>query len=651
MRKFLSLLLALVMVLCCIPAVAETADGVYEGTGAGLNGAIKVSVTVSGGKITEVKVLEHSETAGISDPAIEKIPAAIVEAQSADVDIVSGATFTSKGIIEAVKNALNPDEAKEATMPFEQADVLVIGAGMAGLATAARAAELGLNVLVVDQAATYGGSANVAGGTLLGAGTRMQKEAGIEDDPDLCFADFVRLGGAGTFNEEIAREFSQISGEAVDWLDDLGTDFGDRVPYFGVYQPLNVARNYSGKGGARAFVVSLYAELEKYFSTNAYMMLNTYVTGLVTNDEGAVIGAKARLADGTETTLLAPATVVCTGGYGGSEELLNKYNFENVLSTSPAFVKPPVDFVNQGGVAPQPPVLALRVEQQQGYDHQQKQENADHDRQDAAAGVDAVNHGLIDDHLGLARMEDARVVVARKHIGDRALNVAGRTLHVLLLEHHQRQFVQGEVLPDGGSQVVHRGAGEPVFALLAVAEGFVYVGYVVRHAGQCPRTLPGVVKRQQHIERLVATLLRQQVDGPQPLACDVRVSVEADAHAPYPGECVGIGPAAGFGGVLRGETPVDDHLLSVVVRTHPLGDACGIERPNPVVSVFDVVAADQDGYVAGGGQKLHVPAARVLGKVVHQGDVTGRRVDVVSDIGIEQPIGRPPPHRVVGRGA
>lgn len=61
MRKFLSLLLALVMVLCCIPAMAETADGVYEGTGAGLNGQIKVSVTVSGGKITEVKVLEHSE--------------------------------------------------------------------------------------------------------------------------------------------------------------------------------------------------------------------------------------------------------------------------------------------------------------------------------------------------------------------------------------------------------------------------------------------------------------------------------------------------------------------------------------------------------------------------------------------------------------
>lgn len=338
MRKFLSLLLALMMVVCCVPALAETADGVYEGIGAGLNGNIKVSVTVSGGVITDVTVLEHSETAGVSDPAIEQVPAAIVAANSADVDVATGATYTSKGIMEAVKNALNPDGAAEQTMPFEQADILVIGAGMAGLTTAARAAELGLNVLIVDQAATYGGSANVAGGTLLGACTRMQAEAGIEDDPNLCFADFVRLGGAGNFNEEIAREFSQISGAAVDWLDDLGTDFGDRAPYFGVYQPLNVARNYSGKGGARAFVDALYAELEKYFSTNAYMMLNTYVTGLVTDDNGAVIGCKATLSDGTETTFLAPATVVCTGGYGGSEELLKKYNFENVLSTSPTCV-------------------------------------------------------------------------------------------------------------------------------------------------------------------------------------------------------------------------------------------------------------------------------------------------------------------------
>lgn len=120
MRKFLSLLLALMMVVCCVPALAETADGVYEGTGAGLNGNIKVSVTVSGGVITDVTVLEHSETAGISDPALEQVPAAIVAANSADVDVATGATYTSKGIMEAVKNALNPDGAAEQTMPLSR---------------------------------------------------------------------------------------------------------------------------------------------------------------------------------------------------------------------------------------------------------------------------------------------------------------------------------------------------------------------------------------------------------------------------------------------------------------------------------------------------------------------------------------------------
>lgn len=199
-------------------------------------------------------------------------------------------------------------------------------------------------------------------------------------------------------------------------------------------------------------------------------------------------------------------------------------------------------------------------------------------------------------------------------------------------------------------QVVHRSTGEPEFTLPAIAEGFVHVGDVVCHAGPPSlRTMPGIVKRQQHVERLVTTLLRQQVDSQQPLACDVRVSVETDAHAPYPGKRIGIGPAAGFGGVLRGKTAVNDHLLGVVARTHPLGDTRGIQRPDAVVGVFDVITADQNGYVAGGGQKFHIPAARALGKIVHQGDVTGGRIDIVSDISVEKPVrGLPAPRVVTG---
>lgn len=80
-------------------------DGVYEGVGEGLH-TIKVSVEVTDGKIAKVNITEHEETDSIADPALEQIPAAIVESNSPNVDVVSGATMASEGIIEAVNNAL-----------------------------------------------------------------------------------------------------------------------------------------------------------------------------------------------------------------------------------------------------------------------------------------------------------------------------------------------------------------------------------------------------------------------------------------------------------------------------------------------------------------------------------------------------------------
>lgn len=338
MKKLVSILLVMAMMLTMASASAQYADGVYTGVGAGLMGSIEVQVSVEGGKITAVEVLAHSETPGISDPAFNAIPDAIKEAQSWEVDAIATATFTSEGIKEAVKKALTGEEEAVAEIPFEQADMIVIGAGMAGMTAAARGAELGLNVLLIEQTGAVGGTAMVAGGTLLGAMTKMQADAGIEDSAELCFADFVRLGGAGTFNEEIARKFSEISGDAVDWIDGLGCDFGDRAPYFGVYQPLNVARNYSGNGGASAFIKTLDAKLQEYVGKNAYVALNTKVESLIVDENQAVIGVKATLPDGSAAEYYAPATVIATGGYGGSEELLNKYNFANVLSTSPNYV-------------------------------------------------------------------------------------------------------------------------------------------------------------------------------------------------------------------------------------------------------------------------------------------------------------------------
>lgn len=89
-----------------VAASSQPVPDTFEGTGTGRNGDIKVEITMDGDRIASVVVTEHQETAGIADPALERIPAEIVEYQSLGIDAVSGATITSDGILEAVEDAL-----------------------------------------------------------------------------------------------------------------------------------------------------------------------------------------------------------------------------------------------------------------------------------------------------------------------------------------------------------------------------------------------------------------------------------------------------------------------------------------------------------------------------------------------------------------
>ena len=95
-------------------------DGVYAGTGDGYGGPINVEVTVEGGEITDVTVLSHTESDGISDPAFDEIPAAMVAGNSTEVEVVSGATFTSTGLMAAVNNALSGEPGEASETPVEE---------------------------------------------------------------------------------------------------------------------------------------------------------------------------------------------------------------------------------------------------------------------------------------------------------------------------------------------------------------------------------------------------------------------------------------------------------------------------------------------------------------------------------------------------
>lgn len=361
-RRFSSLLsVMLAAVLACLMplmalADAMPADGVYEGSANGMGGAVKVTVTVSDGKITAVEVGEHNETAGISDPAIEQIPAKIVEAQSADVDAVAGATVTSEAIKEAVKAALSGEgtQEKAALEITLEPDVIVVGAGMAGLVASVRAAELGAKVLVLEQNYRVGGSANTAGGSISGACYQIQKDAGIEDSPELFYQDFVNLGGGEQYmNTEIAKVHSERSGEAIDWLQqDVGVEFSAQVDS-GSYLTMDINRvtytaGGASSGGGSYFVRGLMNKLQPYIDAGQVQLcLDTLVTDITLNEAGDVTGVVVG-----DKEIAAPSTVIATGGYGYCERWLKEFNFTNITSNDPnTAIGSGYDFARKAGAA------------------------------------------------------------------------------------------------------------------------------------------------------------------------------------------------------------------------------------------------------------------------------------------------------------
>lgn len=151
--------------------------GTYTGTAEGYNGPVSVEVTFSADAITEVKVAASGETAHVGSPAFDIMIPDIVAANGTGVDAVSGATFSSRALKEAVNDAAEQAGATdmaafkkntvthEAGAPIEETyDIVVIGGGGAGMGAAAQAAQNGDTVLVIEKNAEIGGNTLVSGG-------------------------------------------------------------------------------------------------------------------------------------------------------------------------------------------------------------------------------------------------------------------------------------------------------------------------------------------------------------------------------------------------------------------------------------------------------------------------------------------------------
>ena len=192
-RRWLAVMVATVssLLLASIPAMAEPVTG--TGTGQGIDGDVVVEVTVDDGAITDVVVTEQNETVGIGSVAVETLPGEIVEANSVLVDGIAGATVTSDAIKDAVRAALTDaglevadfevetvkEEAGERTPETLTCDVVVVGAGGAGLTAAAKACEGGASVIVLEKMPIVGGNSLKATGGMNAAGTGYQEALGI----------------------------------------------------------------------------------------------------------------------------------------------------------------------------------------------------------------------------------------------------------------------------------------------------------------------------------------------------------------------------------------------------------------------------------------------------------------------------------------
>lgn len=350
MKKLTKIILALLMVLSVSACstndksddtVAMFTAGTYACSAKGNNGDVELEVTFSDNTIDAINVTAQAETAGLGDTAIENVIAEILENQTLAVDTVTGATNSSNAVINAVKDcvtqaggdveafsqAVAETEKQEETL---EADVVVVGGGGAGLTAAIKAAEEGLNVILVEKTATLGGALGVSGGNQVVSGSSLQAEAGVSNDNvETMVADF-KANGANLNVDELITLYAENVGTATDWLNSYVGVAYDMEGGLHVLAEYSVDRELAYEGGGAQAAATMSDFLK---NTDATILTETRATKLLTTD-GTVTGVYAEGKD-ANYTINANAVILATGGYGNNDDLLTE-EMQNALYYGPA---------------------------------------------------------------------------------------------------------------------------------------------------------------------------------------------------------------------------------------------------------------------------------------------------------------------------
>lgn len=206
----------------------------------------------------------------------------------------------------------------------EPFDIVIIGAGTAGLPCAIEAAARGSRVLLVEKDARIGGTLHTTGGHLSAGGTRRQRERGIEDSVAEHLADIERISG-GTARTDLVETAARHAPETVDWLDDHGFDFAPESPRL-VYghEPYLVPRTYYGKDAGLSILAVLRPLLDEQIAAGRVEVWRGSTAIGLTERPGADPTITVLRGGVDEVELTAPAIVLATGGFAFDKELFEE---------------------------------------------------------------------------------------------------------------------------------------------------------------------------------------------------------------------------------------------------------------------------------------------------------------------------------------
>ncbi len=327
-------------------ATSGVQDGKYVTSWLGHENYIYVETTFSGGAIANCRVLRNDETVGIGTYPCATLPGRIVEAQSVEVDTMSGATLTSMAIKSAVRQAItdaggdpSTDFCAPAAAAFvapeipETSDVVIVGAGTSGLICAARLLEQGRSVTIIEKQDIPGGSMGMTYGGVAAAGSQLQANyaQGRYDDSPLYNVDAMLALLANYINPDhdthdgampFQTEMYHNSGALVDWLHGMGVGFytmGVNKAY-GITPYLAPGCYEGGCGYAMEFLV------DRVGALGGQIFYGLKATALVQDETGRVTGVEAAGEDGSTYTVSGSAVVLATGGYGANQDMIAQYS-------------------------------------------------------------------------------------------------------------------------------------------------------------------------------------------------------------------------------------------------------------------------------------------------------------------------------------